>query len=121
MGGLLQTDHVVLLPLILVYILFQITVSQLDPGAVGKEKAPLALVIPGYTVELLQQGANMVLCQFRQGAAQKQQLQALIAKGQQHEFAAHGPAFAPASGSAVGRMPGGGEEKGSLLGVGGSL
>ena len=56
----------------------------------------------------------MVLAQLRQRSTQKQKVQFGISQRKKHKFAAHGPAFAAAARSAVGRVPCAGKKKFTL-------
>ena len=72
MGGLVQKNHVELLPLILVHVPLPIAVAEADPAAVWEGKHPFRLFPLGNPRQIGTHGQNVVFPKLRQGSAQDQ-------------------------------------------------
>ena len=118
MRCLLEPDHIVFLPLILVHVLFRVAVSQLDAAAVRKEKGSLRAVVANGARQLRKQRTHMVFIELGERPAQQQQLESRVSEREQHELSAHRPAFAAAARAAVCRVPCAGEKELALPRIG---
>ena len=105
MRGLLHADHVVFLPLILVHIVHAVAVPEAQAGAVREAEHALRGVVFRHPCQLPKERHNMVFPQLRQRAPQQKGVEFRRRKGEQHQLAAHGPAFSAAARPAIGRVP----------------
>ena len=99
--GLLEANHVVLLPLVLIHVVVRVAVAELDGRAVRERERLRFLEVFGEAVQLFQQRLSMVAVQLGERATQQQELEPRIPQGQQDELAAKDPALAAAPGTAV--------------------
>ena len=118
LGGLVQKDHVVLLPLVLVHIPLPVAVAEFNPAAPRKEEGLFTGPVLGKPPQVGEQGQDMVFLQFRKRPAQDEDADARPPQGQQPGLLPDGPALAAAPGAAVGHKPLPGPEELQLLGVG---
>ena len=112
---LLESDHVVLLPLILKHVRLAVAVSELDAAAVRKQECALRRLIRHRAGKLPLQRKNVVLVQFRQRAAQQQEVEPRVTKGKEHELSSHCPRLAASARAAVRHVPRFGKKEPLLL------
>ena len=105
MRSLLQADHVVFLPLVLVNVVRTVAISEAQPRAVWEAEHPFRSVIFSDAAELPQKRDHVVFPEFRQRPPQQERVEPWRRKGKQHELATHGPALPAAARTAICRMP----------------
>ena len=117
MGGLLQADDVIFLPLVLINVALAVAIAQPQPAPRRKAEGTLPFVILGDPLQFLPQRHQVVFPQLRQRTAQQQSVEPGLGKGQQHQLPAHGPALSAPPGPSIGRVPGLAAEEFRLPGV----
>ena len=118
LGGLVEKDAVVLLPLVAQHVALRVAVAKAQRAAVGKEKGTVFLPVLRRPGEQLSQRADVVVLQLRQGAPDDQQPDARIAQCEERRLHPDRPALAPAPGAAVGHIALPRQEEAALPGVG---
>ena len=104
LGGLIDTDHVELRPLIPVHIPVTGAVPQFQHTAAGEHQLPGGRLVFRHPRQLPAQKTQMIALQFRHGPPHQQNADAGVLQGHQHCLGPHCPALPATSGPAEGHI-----------------